>query len=810
MPASKISHRPGWLPLSFFLVLIFGWMLAACSDTTVMTKKKSNDNNDFGETCVGSECDSLCADVQCNLGETCYRGVCHESCQNEDQCPGAQICEQGRCTAADCSLTPCNQGEVCFRGVCHESCTQSLDCPGTEICSEGRCIAEDDNPGPDPEDNSCNANKPCRDGKDCLNAQCVDMLCENVQCPAGETCSRGVCYATCNDTDDCNDGERCNNNRCTPFDCSQVTCRADETCSQGLCFPTCNNSSQCPAGTDCKNGQCIGDKCDGITCSADTNCYEGHCMDACQNDAQCNTGERCHLANRVCVPTDCSGNYCDAGAVCDNGVCYQGCLDHSDCGFGERCEQDKCVNPGCETTFCPQGEQCYRGECRTSGCHDDGDCSGDDQCHKESTLCMPKDCSKTQCLQDEVCNPDTGACETKCEKNADCPQGSSCNVSKGLCDDSCQQTTCRAGTACNNGNCYPTCDQTRECPSNSFCHHDGICLPLDCGNVSCSASRPVCEEGTCRLCKNVDRVSGWSQDPEHRRYYTAANFALNLYDDGADTAILALGRVSAFDISPDAISAGPLAYKLGAPILLTQFKSVPPITQSTLKRLGVKNIIIVGGTLAVSPDVENQLRQDGYSVTRYGGQEREDTAGLLAEALEPTTPYAFIVSADNQQLLSAITIGGVAATMRAPILLVHKDTVPPVTQRLLTQFNTTRTIVLGDSSIISDSVLAQLPNPERIDAPAGLKLSAAIAKFAIESGPNLTHVNVAGIDSMIDALVSGASGRILLLTPKNQLDPDAEDYLKEHAKNALLIGDENALSQKVEDDICNALNSPRQ
>lgn len=805
------TQKPSWLPQTLFVaaILLFMLLFSACSDTAVMTPG-SNKNNGNGEPCVGSACNALCDSVECDFGQSCYRGVCHESCQSGNDCPDSQICEQGRCAAADCSLTPCNDGEVCFRGVCHETCTSSLECPGQETCEEGRCVGEDTpDPGPDPDDNTCNANKPCKDGKDCVKGTCIDRLCENMQCPAGETCNRGTCFPVCTNTDDCADGSRCNNGRCTPFDCSQVTCRADETCSQGLCFPNCTDSAQCPAGTNCQNNLCVGDKCDTITCSANTNCYEGHCLDACQNDGQCDAGERCHLANRVCVPKDCSGNYCDTGAVCDQGVCYQGCLDHSDCGFGQRCEQDKCVNPGCENKFCPQGEQCYRGECRESGCTDDKSCPQGTQCHKQSTLCLPKDCSKTTCLQDEICDPANGSCETKCKENADCPKGNTCNPSKGFCDDTCKDTTCSAGNACSNGTCYPTCEQTSDCRIDAFCHHDGICLPLDCNNVKCDASRPLCEEGTCRLCKNVDRVTGRSQDPENRRYYTAANFALHLFDDGAETAILALGRVKAFDISPDAITAGPLAHKLGAPILLTEFTRVPPITEQTLKRLGVKNIIIVGGNQAVSTGVENKLRQDGYKVTRYGGQEREDTAGLLAEALNPNSTYAFVVSADMQELLSAITIGGVAATMRAPILLVYKDRIPPVTQRLLTQFGTTKTIVLGNSSIISDAVLAGLPNPERLDFSAGLPLSEGIAQFAIKNGPNLTHVNVAGIDSLIDALVSGASGRILLLTDKNNLDARTEKFLKDFAKNALLIGDENAISQKVEDDICTALSSPR-
>ncbi len=784
--------------ISLFVALVaLVLALSSCSDTTVLIPKKNNND----ANCEGAACDS-CEDVTCSGSEVCYRGVCHSSCFGDSECPAEQICEQNRCVAPDCSLTPCRGGEVCFRGVCHESCLESTECFGEQICRDGRC--QDD------EGEACGIDTPCNDGGDCVAGLCVDPLCDNVQCANGESCNRGTCYGVCTDTSECPADTRCHRGRCTPFDCDQVSCRADETCSQGICFPSCVNNAQCPGGTSCRNNLCVGDKCDNVSCDANTNCYEGHCFDGCESDAQCAGNERCYLARRVCVPLDCSGDYCEASDVCDKGVCYQGCLDDADCSQGKRCEQDVCVDPACETKFCPQGEQCYRGDCLVSGCPDRVTCPAGTRCHEPWKLCTPTDCNAVKCYQDEVCDPATGTCPLKCDADADCPQGSACNLAKGFCDDSCAQITCDAGLICANGDCRKQCERTSDCPNDSYCHHDGVCLPFNCSGVACTPSRPLCEDGTCRMCRDVDRVSGWSQDPSLRRYYTAASFALKLYDNGADTAILALGRVSSLDVSPDAITAGPLAHARQAPILLTEFTRVPPVTENALKRLGVKNVIIVGGVLAVSETVATKLRGDGYNVVRYGGQEREDTAALIAEAMNPTTSIAFIISADNQHMLSAITIGGVASAMRAPILLVHRDTIPAVTARLLTQFNIRDTVVLGNTSMISDAVLAGLPNPTRISQTAGFALSAAVAKYAIDNGPNLTQINLASIDSLNDALVSGASGRILLITGSNSLHSEADAFLREHATEALLIGDLHALSKKVEDEVCTALSSPRQ
>jgi putative cell wall-binding protein len=84
------------------------------------------------------------------------------------------------------------------------------------------------------------------------------------------------------------------------------------------------------------------------------------------------------------------------------------------------------------------------------------------------------------------------------------------------------------------------------------------------------------------------------------RYATAAAISSNTYPQGATTAYLASGADY-----PDALAGAPVAAKAGAPLLLTQRDCVPASTLAELTRLGATNIVVLGGTSAVSDAAAN-------------------------------------------------------------------------------------------------------------------------------------------------------------------------------------------------------------
>jgi putative cell wall-binding protein len=100
---------------------------------------------------------------------------------------------------------------------------------------------------------------------------------------------------------------------------------------------------------------------------------------------------------------------------------------------------------------------------------------------------------------------------------------------------------------------------------------------------------------------------------------------------------------------PDALSASPMAYRgtagsngngLGFPILLTNPDQLPDSTAAALSTLGIKQVLIAGGDLAVSQAVESEIESaagiPASSIIRFAGADRTQTAALIA-AFETST-----------------------------------------------------------------------------------------------------------------------------------------------------------------------------
>lgn len=87
----------------------------------------------------------------------------------------------------------------------------------------------------------------------------------------------------------------------------------------------------------------------------------------------------------------------------------------------------------------------------------------------------------------------------------------------------------------------------------------------------------------------------------------------------------------------DALAAGPISYAQSVPLLLTDPSSLSSETQTALTNLGIKSVLLLGGTAAVSANVQDQIQNMGISVTRIAGADRTDTAAQLATQIEYST-----------------------------------------------------------------------------------------------------------------------------------------------------------------------------
>jgi hypothetical protein len=80
----------------------------------------------------------------------------------------------------------------------------------------------------------------------------------------------------------------------------------------------------------------------------------------------------------------------------------------------------------------------------------------------------------------------------------------------------------------------------------------------------------------------------------------------------------------------DALAGSPLAYDDGLPVLLTPTGSLDPDASAAISNLGITQVIVLGGTSAVSANTVTQLEALGVSVLRIAGTSYEQTSTELA------------------------------------------------------------------------------------------------------------------------------------------------------------------------------------
>ena len=191
----------------------------------------------------------------------------------------------------------------------------------------------------------------------------------------------------------------------------------------------------------------------------------------------------------------------------------------------------------------------------------------------------------------------------------------------------------------------------------------------------------------------------------HDLYDTSVAIAQNGWTQ-SEYAVLAYG-----ENYPDALSAAPLAKKYDAPILLTSGNKLTSVTKQMLEDLQVKKVFIDGGTAVVPASIETELQTMKITWTRVSGIDKYETSLKIAQQI--SAPLELIVTTGDD-FPDALSISPIAGVKQIPILLVPKDFIPDATKKYIASLKVNKTYVLGDSSIISDSVCNQLTYPQRI------------------------------------------------------------------------------------------------
>ncbi|WP_425942267.1 cell wall-binding repeat-containing protein [Ornithinimicrobium sp. W1665] len=193
----------------------------------------------------------------------------------------------------------------------------------------------------------------------------------------------------------------------------------------------------------------------------------------------------------------------------------------------------------------------------------------------------------------------------------------------------------------------------------------------------------------------VRRVAGTD------RYETAAALARLDGPSSGGTVYVATGT----DF-PDALAAAAQAGQRDAPVLLVKQDSVPQVTESVLRELAPRRVVVAGGTVSVSQDVVDRLAElVPGEVVRQAGANRYETAVALAQgAFGQATGERLLHVASGTSYADALTAAPAAAAAGGAVLLVPGDRIPSATAAGVRGLAPTRIVLAGGRGAVSDEV----------------------------------------------------------------------------------------------------------
>ena len=153
----------------------------------------------------------------------------------------------------------------------------------------------------------------------------------------------------------------------------------------------------------------------------------------------------------------------------------------------------------------------------------------------------------------------------------------------------------------------------------------------------------------------------------------------------------------------------PLAINQNAPILLTTPNKLSPDALAEIKRLGAEKVVILGGSGAISADVEKALTAEGLTTERLAGTTRFGTATAIAQSLCENPTDVFFVYAFNYA--DALSVSTAAALRNAPIIYLRTSgSLDADTQAYLAKLKEKGCVknayVIGGEGVISKAMLS--------------------------------------------------------------------------------------------------------
>ncbi|ODA41676.1 cell wall-binding repeat-containing protein [Desulfosporosinus sp. BG] len=250
---------------------------------------------------------------------------------------------------------------------------------------------------------------------------------------------------------------------------------------------------------------------------------------------------------------------------------------------------------------------------------------------------------------------------------------------------------------------------------------------------------------------------------------TAEQTAIKIADQTGWTGTAILASSASYGMV-DALTSGPLASYLKAPILLTgPGKALDPATKEELVKLAVTKVYVTSGTAVISQGVLDELNAMKITVIPLGGVDRIETSVNIAKQMVTLgAPVTKVAVAYGWLIQDALSIASVASQASEPILLTNSTGLSAGAQAFLeTNSGITASDVIGGTGVIRDSVLAHLPTPSRhygITAYDTNKQVITDFVTSLEFDQVYLANGITGIDALSGAPLAAQSKSAIVLT----------------------------------------------
>jgi putative cell wall-binding protein len=282
------------------------------------------------------------------------------------------------------------------------------------------------------------------------------------------------------------------------------------------------------------------------------------------------------------------------------------------------------------------------------------------------------------------------------------------------------------------------------------------------------------------------------------RYATAAAVSAASFAPGVPVAYIATGANF-----PDALAGGSAAGFKGGPVLLVGASGVPGSTAAELERLQPDEIVVLGGSSAVSDATFDELAAYAPDVRRLAGANRYETAAAIsADTFAPGVPVAYVATGAN--FPDALAGTPVAGSLGGPMLLTAANELPSAIAAELDRLNPARIVILGATGAVSSSVASQLDaytsgSVTRLSGADRYATAVAVSRASFTSADT---VFVATGANFPDALAGGPVAAMqdvpLLLVPAATL-PDVVrgELLRLSPSKVVVLGSTGVVSNAI-------------